>query len=113
MTSSPATTPTGQPADLLNDQIQLLRSIEARLATNEQAQKQIIQKLASLETIQKEANDDITDVSVTDVDIPFGSMVGLMIKWAFAAIPAGIVIGLIFGGFYLLFAIFILGLLHH
>jgi hypothetical protein len=51
MTSSPVPTPTRQPADLLNDQVQLLSSIEARLATNEQAQKQIIQKLASLETI--------------------------------------------------------------
>jgi hypothetical protein len=70
-------------------------------------------KMASLETLQKVTTNQANYVVVTDIDIPFGSMVGLMIKWAFAAIPAGIVIGLIFGGIYLLFAIFILGLLHH
>ncbi len=31
-------------------------------------------------------------VSVTDVDMPFGSMVLFMIKWTIAAIPAAIVI---------------------
>lgn len=31
-------------------------------------------------------------VSVTDIDIPFGSMVGFMVKWALAAIPALIII---------------------
>lgn len=31
-------------------------------------------------------------VRVTDVDIPFGSMMVLMIKWALAAIPALIIL---------------------
>ncbi len=38
-----------------------------------------------------------TRVVVTDVDVPFWSMVALMIKWAFASIPALIVVGGVVG----------------
>ena len=38
-----------------------------------------------------------TRVIVTDLDMPFFSMVGFMIKWAIAAIPAAIILGIIFG----------------
>ena len=34
----------------------------------------------------------VTRVSVIDVDMPFGSMVKFMIKWALAAIPAVIIL---------------------
>ena len=44
-------------------------------------------------------------VVVTDVDMPFGSMVQFMVKWALASIPAAIILmivfailGTIFGG---------------
>ena len=32
-------------------------------------------------------------VVVTDFDMSFGSMVGFMVKWAFASIPAMLIIG--------------------
>lgn len=32
------------------------------------------------------------EVSVTDIDMPFSSMIYLMIKWAIAAIPAAIIL---------------------
>lgn len=35
-------------------------------------------------------------VVVTDIDMPFWSMVGFMIKWAIAAIPAMIVLFILF-----------------
>ncbi|MGO9018059.1 MAG: hypothetical protein ACLQVJ_06870 [Syntrophobacteraceae bacterium] len=35
-------------------------------------------------------------VVVTDFDMPFGSMVKLMVKWAIASIPAAIIL-MIFG----------------
>ena len=35
-------------------------------------------------------------VHITDLDLPFGSMVMFMIKWSVAAIPAMIVLGFIF-----------------
>lgn len=36
---------------------------------------------------------EMQTVRVADIHMPFGSMVGFMIKWAFATIPALIVIG--------------------
>jgi hypothetical protein len=32
-------------------------------------------------------------VVVTDIDMPFGSMVGFMVKWAIASIPAFLILG--------------------
>jgi len=36
-------------------------------------------------------------VSIADVEIPFWRMVMIMIKWTFAAIPAVIIVSVIFG----------------
>ena len=36
-----------------------------------------------------------TPVVITDIDIPFGSMVAFMVKWTFATIPAAILIAAI------------------
>ena len=35
-------------------------------------------------------------VVVTDVDMPFGSMVQFMVKWALASIPAAIILAIVF-----------------
>ncbi len=43
------------------------------------------------------------EVVVTDVHIPFGSMVALMVKWALASIPAAIVVFLIYLAFAAMF----------
>lgn len=37
-------------------------------------------------------SDDRREVVVTDIEIPFWSMVVLMVKWAIAAIPAVIIL---------------------
>ncbi len=37
----------------------------------------------------------VKDVRVADVSMPFGSIVTLMLKWAFAVIPASMVIGIV------------------
>lgn len=49
--------------------------------------------------------DKVNGVTVTDIRMPFGSMVVFMIKWAIASIPAAIILFLlgafltaIFGG---------------
>ena len=39
---------------------------------------------------------DIEGVTLTDVDIPFERMVAIMVKWSFAAIPAAIILFLVF-----------------
>ena len=36
-------------------------------------------------------------VAIADVDIPFWRMVAIIIKWTFAAIPAMIILSIIFG----------------
>jgi hypothetical protein len=38
---------------------------------------------------------DVQRVVVTDFDLPFGSMVKLMVKWAIASIPAAIILVLL------------------
>ncbi|MFU8780730.1 MAG: hypothetical protein ACNA71_06860 [Kiritimatiellia bacterium] len=44
---------------------------------------------------QLNANPRITTVVVTDIKIPFVSMIILMVKWAIASIPAFIILALI------------------
>ena len=51
---------------------------------------------------------DPQQVIVTDIHMPFGSMVGFMVKWAIASIPAviilfllGVILSAIFGSFIL------------
>jgi hypothetical protein len=36
-------------------------------------------------------------VAIADIDIPFWRMVAIMIKWTLAAIPAVIIVSIIFG----------------
>jgi hypothetical protein len=44
----------------------------------------------------------VARVCVVDVSMPFSSMVGFMLKWALASIPAAILFGIIVGGLWLL-----------
>jgi hypothetical protein len=39
----------------------------------------------------------VTRVKVTDFDVPFGSLVVFLVKFAIAAIPAGLILSIIFG----------------
>jgi len=39
-----------------------------------------------------------TDARIVDIRMPFWSMVTFMVKWALAAIPALLILGLIVGG---------------
>ena len=44
---------------------------------------------------------ETTPVVVNDFNMPFGSMVGFMVKWAIASIPAAIIllfVAIVFGG---------------
>jgi hypothetical protein len=44
-------------------------------------------------------------VSIVDLNIPFWSLVWLMVKWALAAIPAMIILGIFVAGFMAVFGI--------
>lgn len=50
-----------------------------------------------------------TRVVVVDFNMPFASMVGLMVKWALASIPAALILAFVFGGAWL----FLWGLMIH
>jgi hypothetical protein len=41
--------------------------------------------------------DNRREVVVMDISMPFGSMVVFMVKWAIAAIPAMIILGVLWG----------------
>ena len=51
------------------------------------------------------------EVSITDIKMPFWSMVVFMIKWAIASIPAMIIISIIFGILYAIFWAALIGFL--
>lgn len=38
-----------------------------------------------------------SEIKVSDFDMPFGSMIWFMLKWAFASIPAMIIFSAVFG----------------
>ena len=52
------------------------------------------------------------EVVVTDIKMPFMSMVVFMIKWAIAAIPAFILLSILFGVFTMIFG-GLMGGMHH
>lgn len=49
-------------------------------------------------------------VVVTDIDMKFGTMIVFMIKWAIAAIPATIILGMIGGALMLVFFVILTAL---
>jgi hypothetical protein len=55
-----------------------------------------------------QARPHATHVTVTDIDMPFMSMVSFMIKWALATIPAFIILAVVGGFFWGILALTIL-----
>ena len=64
--------------------------------------------------IKKKSNEpevsatDVSRVEITDVKMPFGSMVVFMVKWAIASIPAIIILWMLF----MMFGGVLTGLMH-
>lgn len=87
---TPEPTPVGQETDL------------AELATTlNQVTGTQNQMLANMDAVNRKLSSQKLSVSVKDIDMPFGSMVVFMIKWAIASIPATVIlalIGLLFWG---------------
>ena len=53
--------------------------------------------------------ENVQKVAVTDVDIPFTSMVVLLLKWALAAIPAMMICGVVLMFIWLIIAVVFMG----
>ena len=45
-------------------------------------------------------------IVVADIEMPFWSMVAFMIKWAFASIPAMIIVSVVVGGIFAVILVF-------
>ena len=67
---------------------------------------------AAIETAEKKVEEEYVgpqqeieekSVHVKSFDMPFGDMVGFMVKWSLASIPAFIILFIIFGIFFLIF----------
>lgn len=105
------------PSDLLAGGSQAISQLAAALVELAEAQKATDQKLAQLVAANQEiaalqraeanrppvANQAVT---VTDVNMSFGSMVVFMVKWVIASVPAAIAVALI--AFAVMFALTIM-----
>ena len=64
----------------------------------EAAEKKVVEEYVELQQKIEEKS-----VHVKSFDMPFGDMVGFMVKWALASIPAFIILFIIFGILFLIF----------
>jgi hypothetical protein len=53
-------------------------------------------------TVPVADDDRVQHIVLTDIEIPFGSMVFFMVKWAVASIPAAIILGMLGTGVWLI-----------
>ena len=75
------------------------------LQSQQGSQKETIERKGDPSSTPKvfSSSSELSEVVVTDIDIPFGSMVKFMVKWSLASIPAFIILVVIFS---IIFAIF-------
>ena len=59
-------------------------------------EKAIIELLRTQNVILEEQNEILENLRIADINISISSMVGLMLKWVIASIPAAIIIGFMF-----------------
>jgi hypothetical protein len=97
------------PTELLQEQVLLLRQVNAALTHLQDRQARMHESLARMSAVSRRSTAEAMDVFVTNINMPFWSMVGFILKWSIAAIPAGIlfliigvlawiVIAAVFGG---------------
>lgn len=90
-----------------NDLVSLNQSIQ-RLETT---QARMLESIAGLYEISRREYSQGMLARIKDIEMPFGSMVIFMIKWAIAAIPAAIILLIIGGAVWFLFALVFGGLM--
>ncbi len=78
------------PTELLQEQVLLLRQVSATLTHLQDRQARLHESVARLSAQSRRSTAEAMDVFVTNIKMPFWSMVGFILKWSIAAIPAGI-----------------------
>ena len=94
------------PVELLREQTRLLKEINFNLENIEKAYQITNQKLEKMRAVTSELleiQSEPVDVYVRDIDMPFISMIGFVFKWSIAAIILGIIFGIIWFVFSLIF----------
>ena len=92
------------PTELLQEQVLLLREIRQMLQKS-QADSSV--KLENYQVLLGDIRDylhDPLEVKVENINMPFGALVGLIIKWSLASIPAAIILAIIGGLIFLVIA---------
>ena len=84
------------PKILLQQQVQLLQELNNRVAAIQNTQEQLELRVAGLKN-ESPSLAGRAEVLIKNFEMPFWSMVGLMIKWTFASIPAAIIVAVLVG----------------
>lgn len=80
-----------EPADLLREQVILLRDVKQALVDLHQTQSRVNEELELL-TTSLQTRSDRSRVKISNVDIPIGSMIVFMLKWILAGIPVLLIV---------------------
>jgi len=80
------------PTELLRDQVIALNEIQQSMVNIKENQIKILESLSGLYILNQQSLEDNVSVSVSNVEMPFGSMVNFMVKWTIASIPAAIIL---------------------
>ena len=83
-TPTPGSSP--NPSQLLARQVQLLESIETSLRQTQEQQALLLQRLDALPSQSPQQTGGIAEVKVKDVQISFGSLFGILIKWSLSGL---------------------------
>ena len=78
-----------------------IKKTEAQIKAESERRDSFQKEIEKREELQQKIEEK--SVHVKSFDMPFGDMVGFMVKWALASIPAFIILFIIFGILFLIF----------
>ena len=78
-----------------------IKKTEAQIKAESEHRERFQKEIEKREELQQKIEEK--SVHVKSFDMPFGDMVGFMVKWSLASIPAFIILFIIFGIFFLIF----------
>ena len=78
-----------------------IKKTEAQIKAESEHRERFQKEIEKREELQQRIEEK--SVHVKSFDMPFGDMVGFMLKWSLASIPAFIILFIIFGIFFLIF----------
>jgi hypothetical protein len=95
MQTTPEEVQSKNPTELLRDQVLLLQELQRSVQEMNETQTRMLESLSGLHAITERSREEQVNVNVVDINMPFGSMVGFIVKWSIASIPAALVLGAI------------------